>query len=553
MFSPSLVQTTRRIFVASLGLFAVIALSSMISLATSLKDAEAVNVAGSLRMQSYRLAYGISSGQPNLNDKIAAFEQSLHAPSLSRYSNDWIYKDQAGDYFALQQHWARLKPFLLSDNPQLFLDEVVTFVSEIDKFVEGLQYLSENKILTLVGVQLFAFVIMALLFASLQNYLKRYLVEPLQGLASMAKRIEAGQFNVESPTTSCLEIHKLSDTMSTMTKQLESMYSTLEQQVSDKTNQLQTTNRELSSLYAVQGILQQLELSDLHLLHSLDILIEQLDISGACLQLNARKQTLLRGQDQTWNWVGLSFNQLEFGQLGLPQHVDGYAPLIQAYGLAISRALHFERHIVQQQKLLILDERATIARELHDSLAQSLSYMKIQISLLKRELDNNPVNDKTQSYIDELQMVISQSYLQLRQLLTTFRLSVKEALLSESLKAIVKQLDEQSQHRIQLYSQLSNDNLPADLQIHVIQLVREATINAIKHAQCDNIQINCSQNKREITIRVEDNGASDANLIAKADHFGLQIMRERSERLNGQLLFTQSHLGGLCVELKFSV
>jgi two-component system nitrate/nitrite sensor histidine kinase NarQ len=59
-------------------------------------------------------------------------------------------------------------------------------------------------------------------------------------------------------------------------------------------------------------------------------------------------------------------------------------PLMRSVATMLGRGLYFNQAQKHYQQLLLMEERATIARELHDSLAQVLSYLRIQLALLKR-------------------------------------------------------------------------------------------------------------------------------------------------------------------------
>lgn len=63
--------------------------------------------------------------------------------------------------------------------------------------------------------------------------------------------------------------------------------------------------------------------------------------------------------------------------------------LIDNIARILARGIYYNRAQKQTEQLLIMEERATIARELHDSLAQSLSYLKIQLTLLKRQINKD--------------------------------------------------------------------------------------------------------------------------------------------------------------------
>ena len=66
---------------------------ALITLSSSLKDAEAVNIAGSLRMQSYRLAYDIESNSPEIINHLNKFSDSIESPSFQALEQ-WFVPDR---------------------------------------------------------------------------------------------------------------------------------------------------------------------------------------------------------------------------------------------------------------------------------------------------------------------------------------------------------------------------------------------------------------------------------------------------------------------------
>ena len=200
------------------------------------------------------------------------------------------------------------------------------------------------------------------------------------------------------------------------------------------------------------------------------------------------------------------------------------------------------------EQLLLMEERATIARELHDSLAQSLSYLKIQVSLLKRGMAKLPESnqlEKTTPILAELDTGLSSAYTQLRELLTTFRLSITEGSFGSALNEMTEQLSEQTEAKIELNNELSSIALDANQQVHLLQLIREATINAIKHANATTIAIRCQETEDKVTVSVIDDGVGFDEQNEKLNHYGLSIMQERASRLNGNLSVT-SQMGKGC-------
>lgn len=89
----------------------------------------------------------------------------------------------------------------------------------------------------------------------------------------------------------------------------------------------------------------------------------------------------------------------------------------------ISRGIYFNRAQKRYLQVILMEERATIARELHDSLAQSLSFLRIQLTLLKREVPAD--SGKAMEVIQDFDRALASAYRQLRELLATFRLTIR--------------------------------------------------------------------------------------------------------------------------------
>ncbi|WP_254487262.1 histidine kinase, partial [Salmonella enterica] len=91
-------------------------------------------------------------------------------------------------------------------------------------------------------------------------------------------------------------------------------------------------------------------------------------------------------------------------------------PLLNSVSTMLGRGLYYNQAHKQFQQLLLMEERATIDRELHDSLAQVLSYLRIQLTLLKRAIPED--NDGAQSIMADISRALNDAYRQLRELLT---------------------------------------------------------------------------------------------------------------------------------------
>src|SRR5690606_26821436 len=196
--------------------------------------------------------------------------------------------------------------------------------------------------------------------------------------------------------------------------------------------------------------------------------------------------------------------------------------------LALALSLKSEEQ--QVRRLALMQERTVIARELHDSLAQALSYLKIQVTRLNKATqkeDKATIADVSA----ELKQGLDAAYRQLRELLTTFRLKVDGAGLLSALQTTVKQLTEQSDLQIRLDYQLTNVPLAPHEEIHLLQIIREASQNAVHHSQGSELKISLQHSSEGISLAVEDNGVGIPDSAEKLNQYGLAIMQERSKHL----------------------
>lgn len=193
-----------------------------------------------------------------------------------------------------------------------------------------------------------------------------------------------------------------------------------------------------------------------------------------------------------------------------------------------------------------------IARELHDSLAQALSYLKIQVSRLNKAIS---LDDKV-SMLDvasELKHGLDAAYRQLRELLTTFRLKVDDGGLQQALETTATQLSAQSGMKFKLDYQLTNTPLEPHEEIHLLQIVREASQNAVHHSQGTEVLIRIVQRSDQaIELAIEDNGVGIPPEAEKQNHYGLAIMQERCKQLGGSIRISRREQGGTGVYFRFT-
>ncbi|MGL6261812.1 nitrate/nitrite two-component system sensor histidine kinase NarQ [Vibrio sp. WXL210] len=535
------------------------------NLSSSLNDAEAVNVSGSMRMQSYRLAHDIQINSTDFTFHIEQFEQSINSTSM-RALDDWrVPKHISNDYFQLVMRWQELKQVLEGEAPQQYLPLVASFVAQIDDFVLKLQLHSERKLsnLTVIGGLGLGGILLSSIYVVV--YIRREVVSPLAALVTASKQVQNRSFDVKLEQNRRTEIGELSRTFSNMAFELGKLYRGLEQVVDEKTHELQGANHSLQVLYRssqeLAGARINIDNFQAILRHIVSIeSIEQvqLDIDD----VDDNHISLVEGSQVNGDKIApesviyrdLVIDGEHLGALHFYcQQTHPEASLIDNFTQILSRAIFYNRAQRQAEQLLLAEERATIARELHDSLAQSLSYLKIQMTLLKRHMAEDSSNKPLSITISELDSGISEAYTQLRELLTTFRLTIKQGDFGVALREMLAQLNEQSDTEVTLENGLSSVELDAHQQVHLLQLIREATINAMKHARATKIAVRCIEDHGDVCVTINDDGIGFDSSEDKLNHYGMSIMRERADRLHGRLTVQSRQMRGTEVSLVFSL
>lgn len=182
-------------------------------------------------------------------------------------------------------------------------------------------------------------------------------------------------------------------------------------------------------------------------------------------------------------------------------------------------------------------ERRSIATDLHDQIGQTLSVIKMRCFELRDNLDNpEPIRQ-----IDEIRELVKQTIQDTRSL--TFELS-PPILYELGLVAAIDWLAEQFQLKHGLKCTVETDNKPKplnqDLEIVLFRSVRELLINIVKHAEAKKVKITIRVNKKNLRIRVTDDGIGFSQELKTArgykdQQFGLFNITERIRHLGGKL------------------
>ncbi|OYZ26384.1 MAG: histidine kinase [Hydrogenophilales bacterium 17-64-65] len=596
-------------------MFVAITVLAVASMSTSWMVAEttqgngqAINLAGSLRMQSWRMASIYQRYQQNrapehlqtLAEAITRFEGDLKAgPILAVLPAD-ATTPLRQVHRQVETSWrTQIKPGLVSlpaasastVADAAVLDKIPEFVDHINDLVKQIEEAAEAKILVM-RVILGASVIATLLVVILSIYLvNNILVHPLRRLLEQADQIGQGNLAVRTDLSGEDEIGRLGQAFNHMAEDLSRLYQNLEARVTEKTAELTIANRSLELLYhsiarlyngpvapdTYAILLKDLE-NVLGVGHGRACLVESGDArarviastlhpdSGdpdlcglmSCAECLAHHTLAVHPLHDGRRVLSLPLKDTEhqYGvlQLEMPPGKE-LAPwqtqLLEALSRHIGIAIGTARRSEQSRRVSLLEERAALARDLHDSLAQSLAYMKIQVSRMKPLLDDPQRANEAREVLAELREGLNSAYRQLRELLTTFRLRIEGEGLAAALQNTVTEFSGRGGIPITLDVHLAGCTLSANEEIHALQIIREALSNVLNHAKATKAEVRVTcKSDGSVSVTVTDDGLG-IRQAAGAHHYGMAIMDERAKNLGGRLTVENLPTSGTRVTLHF--
>ncbi len=231
--------------------------------------------------------------------------------------------------------------------------------------------------------------------------------------------------------------------------------------------------------------------------------------------------------------------------------------LLLSIGKQLGMAIVKTRLDQEASKLTLMQERTSLAHELHDSLAQSLASLRFQVKLLGDTLDGE---DALQARRELKRITNSLDGLnsELRELVANFRAPMDERGLLPALEDLVDRFRRTSNISTYLHTECSQLKLPAAAEMQVLGIVREALTNARKHSKAKTVRllVRC-ESGGQYTLLVEDDGVGEAlpaiEPESPGEHVGLLIMKERATRLGGKLRIESEPGEGTRIELRFSL
>ncbi|MCY6493450.1 PAS domain S-box protein [Leptolyngbya sp. GGD] len=190
----------------------------------------------------------------------------------------------------------------------------------------------------------------------------------------------------------------------------------------------------------------------------------------------------------------------------------------------------------QAEAASILEERNRMAREIHDTLAQSFTGILAQVGAANQVLTDDV--EATQAHLDLIKELARTGLTEARRSVVALRPQLlEEGSLQSALHRLVAQLRTAALDTT-LYYEIEGAvyALPSEVESNLLRIGQEALTNAIKHAHANEIRVELVYDRDRFCLRVKDNGQGfGVGSIPSSEGFGLLGMSERAERISAQL------------------
>ncbi|HWI81199.1 type IV pili methyl-accepting chemotaxis transducer N-terminal domain-containing protein [Ramlibacter sp.] len=575
--------------------------------------AAAVNEAGRMRMQTYRLALEASSKGPTRETLalVQSFDASVSLlrtgdpsrPLFVPWSRDSRQRFQlvTHTWYELRARWSAGQP-----SPHEAAQDAARFVALIDGFVAAIETQMSRSTTLLQGVQLammgFAIAgVVAMLYA---GYL--FVLNPLARLRRGLISVQQGDLSTRVEVDSRDEFGQLSAGFNDMAQTLQSLYGSLEDKVREKTARLEVKRQRLADLYETSAFLAEAPSLDAlargfvrqvraiaradaaavrwsdegnqrYLLLATDGLPAAIVESEACLDTGAcfcgqpRKDATIRiipiqqeramamgycrrAGYRTLVSVPVKLHERVLGEVDLFFFADvtledEERELLDTLATHLASAMESLRASALEREAAVAQERALLAQELHDSIAQSLAFLKIQVQLL-RDAMRRQDTQAMERVIGELDAGVRESYADVRELLVHFRTRTTAEDIEPALRTTLSKFEHQTGLAVRLEMQGHGVPLAPDVQVQVLHILQEALSNVRKHAGAHQVLLRVSH-RPHWRFEVRDDGVGFDPAAGGADqtHVGLRIMQERAQRIGAAVAVVSTPGRGCTVTL----
>ena len=237
---------------------------------------------------------------------------------------------------------------------------------------------------------------------------------------------------------------------------------------------------------------------------------------------------------------------------------DAELSLLTTAGALVSLAVERSRLEAATARALAAEERNRLAREIHDTLAQGLAALTMQLEVADSLAGTKAPDDSRLHSAVERALLLARATLDeaRRSVLDLREAPLEGRSLSEALEALASEADSSPDDAVEV-TVIASDGVDAKLSPAVAgglyRVAQQAVVNATRHARARQITLRVTRSENEIHLRVEDDGTGFEPTDVPGDRFGLVGMRERARLLGGSLTVESAPDAGTAIEVRVPI
>lgn len=203
------------------------------------------------------------------------------------------------------------------------------------------------------------------------------------------------------------------------------------------------------------------------------------------------------------------------------------------------------------EQLAVSHERNRMARELHDTLAHSLSAVSVQLEAVNALWDMEP--ESARKILEQATTGARSGLTEARRALQSLRASPLEDLgLPLALSSLAESVATRANLRLELVLPPNVEGLQPQVEQCIYRVAQEALENVTRHARATSVRVALEKQNGHLDLTVADNGTGFDPLRQNGGHFGIQGMQERAEMANGKLSVESAPHQGTLVRLEIN-
>jgi len=199
----------------------------------------------------------------------------------------------------------------------------------------------------------------------------------------------------------------------------------------------------------------------------------------------------------------------------------------------------------------VLEERSRLAREIHDGLAQTLAFLKMEAARMQGYVAKGEVGSMDRT-LQACYRTLSEAYLDARQAIDNLRRVPDENFL-DWLHATANDFRTLTGMTVEFSPQELEHPFPAPVKVQVMRIVQEALTNIRKHAEACEVSISAVEHVGEAVIEIRDNGRGFSPVDVQSSQYGLRSMRERAESIGADIQVVSAREAGTTVRLRIPI